>query len=60
MEAITYGTMRTFMCEKHKKNEKVTEEEASKGIKALLEAFHYLHNQNIVHRDLKPGNFLIN
>lgn len=36
----------------------LSDEEASKIMKAILEAVSYLHSKGIVHRDLKPENIL--
>ncbi|PYI21948.1 Ca2+/calmodulin-dependent protein kinase [Aspergillus japonicus CBS 114.51] len=37
---------------------KFTEKDASRVIRQVLGAVHYLHERNIVHRDLKPENLL--
>ncbi|XP_068124675.1 phosphorylase b kinase gamma catalytic chain, skeletal muscle/heart isoform [Hyperolius riggenbachi] len=37
----------------------LSEKEARKIMRALLEVVSYLHSQNIVHRDLKPENILL-
>ncbi|XP_014858224.1 PREDICTED: phosphorylase b kinase gamma catalytic chain, skeletal muscle/heart isoform [Poecilia mexicana] len=37
----------------------LTEKEARKIMRALLEVLQFLHSQNIVHRDLKPENILL-
>ena len=37
----------------------ITEEEASKIIKSILNAIDYIHSNNIIHRDLKPDNIMI-
>lgn len=37
----------------------LSDEDASKIMRRVLEAVSYLHNQGIVHRDLKPENILL-
>ncbi|KAI9784138.1 MAG: hypothetical protein M1839_002642 [Geoglossum umbratile] len=53
-QLATGGELFDRICEQGK----FTERDASQTIRQVLEAVHYLHQNNVVHRDLKPENLL--
>lgn len=59
LDLVTGGTLADFLRKKFKKNEQLTDWQASRLIKGILEAIAYIHDEGIAHRDLKPGNILI-
>ena len=62
MELILGGQLkRLFKLKDDKGNPKpLTDLEASKVMKSLLNGVAYVHARDIVHRDLKPENILLN
>lgn len=42
-----------------KNRRKITEDEAVRMLKQIMEGIKYLNGHNIIHRDLKPANILI-
>lgn len=42
-----------------KRKKRLTEEEALKYFRQILDAVNYLHGSNIIHRDLKLGNLFL-
>jgi serine/threonine protein kinase len=59
MDFYNGGSLQGFFDKKHKKNEMLTNFEASQLMKGIINGVSYLHQKNIVHRDLKPQNILI-
>lgn len=55
LEYMEEGTLFNHM----KKEKKLTESDASRRMKEVLEAIEYLHGKNIAHRDIKPENIVI-
>ncbi|KAI9806853.1 MAG: hypothetical protein M1833_002510 [Piccolia ochrophora] len=53
-QLATGGELFDRICEQGR----FTEKDASQTIRQVLEAVHYLHENNVVHRDLKPENLL--
>lgn len=53
-QLATGGELFDRICEQGR----FTEKDASQTIRQVIEAVHYLHNNNVVHRDLKPENLL--
>lgn len=66
LELCEGGTLQEYINTLSSKSENATEgiknslsdEEASRIFKTILEAVSYLHNLGIVHRDLKPENII--
>ena len=55
MEYIRYGSLKNWI----KKQEKISEEQASIILRRLLSAVEYLHSKQICHRDIKPANIML-
>ena len=56
MEYIQNGTLKSLI-EKRREN-KFSEEEASRIMESLISAVGYLHSRDICHRDIKPENIM--
>lgn len=54
-ERVKYGSLLALMKKRMEEHQYFNDEEASKLMKNIMEAVHYIHNKDIVHRDLKPG-----
>ncbi|KAJ8286905.1 hypothetical protein GJAV_G00044740 [Gymnothorax javanicus] len=55
LELVTGGELFDFLAEK----ESLTEEQATKFLKQILDATHHLHSKHIAHFDLKPENIML-
>ena len=56
MEYMKGGSLRQLIIKRYKRKSKIEQVEASKIVRAILEAVVYLHSNGMAHRDLKPGN----
>jgi len=61
MELIPGGQLKRLFKLKDEKGKPktLTDEQASRVMKSLLQAVAYVHARDIVHRDLKPENILL-
>ncbi|CAI9553033.1 unnamed protein product, partial [Staurois parvus] len=55
LELVSGGELFDFLAQK----ESLSEEEATRFIKQILEGVNYLHTRNIAHFDLKPENIML-
>ena len=59
MEYVEGGQLKRLFKTKDQKGRIVSDLQASRIMKSLLEGVAYIHEKNIIHRDLKPENILI-
>lgn len=59
LELLPGGSLADFLRPKHKRNQRLTDKQASALMSGILEGIAYIHDAGIAHRDLKPGNILI-
>jgi len=59
MELIHGGSLHHFIKTRLNSGNKVSDEEASQIMKAILTGVNYIHEKNIIHRDLKSQNIMI-
>eukprot|EP01017_Pseudomicrothorax_dubius_P048837 TRINITY_DN8978_c0_g1_i3.p1 TRINITY_DN8978_c0_g1~~TRINITY_DN8978_c0_g1_i3.p1 ORF type:complete len:357 (+),score=48.53 TRINITY_DN8978_c0_g1_i3:64-1134(+) len=58
MDWLKGGNLKSYLQQRAKRRDQLSDVEASLIMKNLLEAVTHLHSKNIIHRDLKPENIL--
>jgi len=59
MEIMKGGSLTSFISERYKANNPITDNECSTIVKQVLLGLESIHDHKIIHRDINPNNILL-